>query len=69
MSEPDDIDYSHRNMVNLVGAIALLVIAIVLIFALNMIDDQRKLQRCVDSGRRDCMAVPTPPVKQGTPRQ
>ena len=64
----DDTDYAHRNAVNLVAAIALLVIAIILVVALNMIDAQRKLQRCVDSGRKDCFAIPTPPVAQGAPR-
>ena len=68
MSQSEETDYAHRNMVNLVAAIALLVIAIGLVVALNMIDNQRKLQRCVDSGRRDCFAIPTPPVAQGAAR-
>ena len=69
MSPQDETDYAHRNTVNLVAAIALLVIAIGLVVALKMIDDQRKMQRCVDSGRRDCFAVPTPPVAQGAQRR
>ena len=52
MSAPDDIDYSHRRVVNLVGAIALLVLAIIVVVVMNMLDNQRKTQRCVDSGRR-----------------
>jgi hypothetical protein len=68
VGENGDTDYSHRNTVNLVAAIAVLVLAIILIVALNMVDNQRKLQRCVDSGRRDCLEIPTPPVAQGTPR-
>jgi len=65
---PDDTDYAHRRLVNLVAAIALLVLAIVLVVAMNLLDNQRRLQRCLDSGRRDCLAVPTPPVAQGVQR-
>lgn len=65
MTRSDETDYAHRNLVNLVAAIALLAIAIVFVVAMNMIDSQRKLQRCVDSGRRDCFAIQTPPVAQG----
>jgi len=68
MTTPDDTDYAHRKMVNLVAAIALLVLAIILVVAMNMLDNQRKMQRCVDSGRRDCFAIPTPPVAQGVQR-
>ncbi|MCB1534449.1 MAG: hypothetical protein KDJ44_06900 [Rhodoblastus sp.] len=68
MTTPDDTDYAHRRLVNLVAAIALLVLAIVLVVAMNLLDNQRRLQRCLDSGRRDCLAVPTPPVAQGVQR-
>ena len=68
MTTPDDTDYAHRRLVNLVAAIALLVLAIVLVVAMNLLDNQRRLQRCLDSGRRDCLAVPTPPVAQGMQR-
>jgi len=68
MTTPDDTDYAHRKLVNLVAAIAILVLAIILVVAMNMLDNQRRMQRCVDSGRRDCFAIPTPPVAQGTQR-
>ena len=68
MTTPDDTDYAHRRLVNLVAAIALLVLAIILVVAMNMLDNQRRLQRCLDSGRRDCLAIPTPPVAQGVQR-
>ena len=68
MTTPDDTDYAHRRTVNLVAAIALLVLAIIVVVAMNMLDEQRRMQRCVDSGRRDCFAIPTPPVAQGMPR-
>ena len=68
MTTTDKTDYAHRRLVNLVAAIALLVLAIILVVAMNMLDNQRRLQRCLDSGRRDCLAVPTPPVAQGVQR-
>ncbi|MBX3528792.1 MAG: hypothetical protein KF904_21535 [Rhodoblastus sp.] len=68
MTTPDDTDYAHRRLVNLVAAIALLILAIILVVAMNLLDNQRRLQRCLDSGRRDCLAVPTPPVAQGMQR-
>jgi len=68
MSQPDETDYAHRKLVNLVAAIALLTLGIVFVVAMNMIDNQRKLQRCVDSGRRDCFSIPTAPPAQGTQR-
>lgn len=68
MATPDDTDYAHRRLVNLVAAITVLVLAVILVVAMNMLDDQRKKQRCVDSGRRDCFAIPTPPIAQGVQR-
>ena len=68
MTTPDDTDYAHRRLVNLVAAIALLILAIILVVAMNLLDNQRRLQRRLDSGRRDCLAVPTPPVAQGVQR-
>ena len=68
MPTPDETDYAHRRTVNLVAAIAVLVLSIIVIAAMNMMDEQRKKQRCVDSGRRDCFAIQTPPVAQGVQR-
>lgn len=69
LSRRDDTDYSHRATVNLVAAIAILLIAVALVFAMNMLDAQRKTQRCIDSGRRDCFAIPTAPAAQGALRE
>lgn len=68
MTTPDETDYAHRRTVNLAAAIAVLVLAIIVIVAMNMLDEQRKKQRCLDSGRRDCFAIPTPPIAQGVQR-
>lgn len=61
----DDPDEDQRTRVNLFAAVAVLLIAIAAFFVFNRLDEQRRLQRCVDSGRRDCFALPTPPTIQG----
>ena len=45
----------HRAFVNLVAAIAILVLAIAAIWLLNFLDTKRKIQACVEAGRRDCL--------------
>lgn len=61
--DPDEED--QRTRVNLFAAVAVLLIAIAAFFVFNRLDEQRRLQRCVDSGRRDCFALPTPPTPPG----
>ncbi len=39
---------------NFVAIIAVIVLVILGYWAFNYIDQQRKLQNCLDSGRRDC---------------
>ncbi len=51
----DSDDDGRRTFVNLVAAIAVLVLAIAAFWAMKSLDDQRKLQNCLDSGRRDCL--------------
>lgn len=50
----DDTDYKRRTTVNLVAVIALLVLGGILYWAVDLIDRQRKLERCIGTGRRDC---------------
>jgi len=40
--------------------IAIVVLAILGYWAFTAIDHQRKLQRCLDEGRRDCMELVSP---------
>ena len=51
--EPED--RQHRTFVNLLAAIAVLAIAIGAIWLLGFLDDKRKLQACIEAGRRDCL--------------
>ena len=57
----DDTDYAHRTTINLVAAIALIVLGGVLFWAIDLIDRQRKLERCLNTGRRDCGQTLAPP--------
>jgi hypothetical protein len=61
MPPPDraqrDIDYKHRTTVNLVAAIALLIIALAVVWTFNALDQRRKTERCLASGRRDCVEI------------
>jgi hypothetical protein len=55
----------HRAFVNLVAAITVLALAIAAIWLLGFLDDKRKIQACLEAGRRDCLqrfdASATPP--------
>jgi len=55
------IDYSHRHFVNLAATIVLLTLALISMWTIKTIDNQEKLQRCLNSGRRDCIPVAAPP--------
>ena len=45
----------HRVFVNLSAAIAMLTLAIAAIWLLGFLDEKRKIQACVEAGRRDCL--------------
>ena len=48
---------AHRNFVNLAAAAFLLLLAIAIIWVFKTLDDQRKLQDCLNSGRKNCVEV------------
>ncbi len=45
----------HRTFVNLAAAIAALVLAIAAIWLLDFLDEKRKIEACIEAGRRDCL--------------
>ncbi len=57
----DEVDYAQRDFINLVATIFLLVLAITIAWTLRTVTDNEKQLRCVESGRRDCMQIVTPP--------
>jgi hypothetical protein len=56
VSDADDGDEGPQasGRGNLVAVIAVLVLVALGYLAFHYIDEQRKLQNCLDSGRRDC---------------
>jgi hypothetical protein len=70
--EPPDLDsetpnYEHRTFVNLLAAAFLLLLALGAAYVLITMDQQRKLERCIASGRRDCAPLQTPPGRVRDP--
>ena len=62
MSEPPsgrDEDLGRRRT-NLAALIAIVVLAILGYWAFHAIDQQRKLQKCLDEGRHDCLELVSP---------
>jgi hypothetical protein len=45
----------QRVFINLVAAIMVLALAIAAIWLLNFLDGKRKIEACVEAGRRDCL--------------
>jgi hypothetical protein len=54
-AERETQEREHRVFVNLSAAIALLVLAISATWLLGFLDEKRKIQACVEAGRRDCL--------------
>jgi hypothetical protein len=61
--EPREDEREHRVFVNLVAAIALLALAIAGFWLLRFLDQSRKLQACLEAGRRDCAERFAPPER------
>jgi hypothetical protein len=61
--EPPE-DQAHRNFVNLIAAVFVLVLAIAAIWVFKTLDEHRKLENCIASGRRDCLPLGDQPAGQ-----
>ncbi|MBK9083349.1 MAG: hypothetical protein IPL88_15315 [Rhizobiales bacterium] len=57
----DETDYERRTFVNLVVTILLLVYALAFAWTLLAFGRYTDIERCVASGRSDCVQLPTPP--------
>ena len=56
----DPTDYEHRHFVNLAAAAFLLCIAIAIIWTVKAMEDYENLQKCLGSGRRECVDLHVP---------
>jgi hypothetical protein len=59
-SARDTTDYAHRHLVNLVGTIVLLCIALATVWTAKAMQEYETRQACIDSGRRDCVPLDLP---------
>lgn len=50
-------DQAHRTLVNLIAAVFVLVLAIAAFWLLKTLDERRRLENCLASGRRDCIPI------------
>lgn len=53
----DETDYEHRHFVNLVAAAFILALALIIGWTIKSFDHRRALERCLESGRKDCIKV------------
>ncbi len=58
--EADDTDYDQRNTANLVALTVLLVLTIALVWIVMAFDERRRIERCIGSGRKDCLQIEAP---------
>jgi len=54
---PDDDGAPKSNRANIAAIVAIVVLAGLAYWAFSAIDHMRKVQRCLDEGRRDCLQV------------
>ena len=54
---PDRTDYDQRGFVNLAATACILALALALGWTAKTLDRQFALERCLDSGRKDCVRV------------
>ncbi|HXW19020.1 MAG TPA: hypothetical protein VEK35_00775 [Roseiarcus sp.] len=62
-AEPPE-DEAHRNFVNLLAAIFVIVLAIAAIWLVKTLDERRRIENCVESGRRDCLELVEPAARR-----
>jgi flagellar basal body-associated protein FliL len=62
MSPPDDQQPTEeeRRRSNLILLIVAVVVVVLGVYLVNWLVEQRKLQECLESGRRNCAPIETP---------
>jgi len=59
----DETDYAQRHFVNLAATAFLLALAICIAWTIRIFDQQQTLERCIASGRKDCVQISQPPAR------
>jgi hypothetical protein len=57
---PDDGGEGGRSRANVAALIVIVVLGLLAYWAFSAIDRQRKLQNCLDEGRRNCVEIVSP---------
>jgi hypothetical protein len=57
----EDREHASRSYANIAGLIAVVVLIALGYWAYSYLDLQRRLQNCLDSGRRNCAQLVNPP--------
>jgi hypothetical protein len=57
---PDDSGDGGRSRGNVAALIAIVVLALLAYWAFTAIERQRRLQNCLDEGRRNCIEIISP---------
>ncbi len=57
----DETDYEHRHFVNLIATAFLLAVGFAIIWTVLQIDRYETKEKCLASGRKDCVQIFTPP--------
>ena len=57
----DKTDYQHRHFVNLAATAFLLAVTIATVWTVRAMDKQETLNRCMLSGRQNCIEIPQSP--------
>jgi hypothetical protein len=57
----EDREHASRSHANIAGLIAVVVLIALGYWAYSYLDLQRRLQNCLDSGRRNCAQLVNPP--------
>jgi flagellar basal body-associated protein FliL len=62
MSPPDDQEPTEeeRRRSNVILLIVAVVVVVLGVYLVNWLVEQRKLQECLESGRRNCAPIETP---------
>jgi hypothetical protein len=63
VSEPSpehSVDDGGRKRANLAALIAIVVLALLAYWAFTAIEKERRLQKCLDEGRRNCLEIVRP---------
>lgn len=60
-ADEERAERDHRTFVNLVAAIVLLALVIAGYWLMNFLDGKRKLEACLEAGRRNCQEMAPPP--------